>query len=93
MTPLLSAVVIGGGVFLVLFSAHYALDHLTPTFKDHPPRAYSAGVGILALGCLGWSLGTPAPGDASPHTRIFQKRVVGGRRALRFVSREETHPR
>ena len=61
MTPFEKALIIAAGTALLLFSTHYALDHLTPTFKLHPPRAYSVGVALLGLGCGLWTLWCPAP--------------------------------
>lgn len=50
---------------LLLFAEHYGLDHLAPSFRAHPPRAYSVGVGTLFAGYLLWAWLTvdtpPAP--------------------------------
>ena len=54
MLALWSAVAVGLGTGLLLFAAHYALDHLAPSFRAHPPRAYTVGVGVLFAGYATW---------------------------------------
>ena len=54
MIAIVSALLVGAGTGLALFAAHYALDHLAPGFRRHPPRAYTVGVGILFAGYATW---------------------------------------
>ena len=55
------AALIGAVTGVVLFAAHYALDHWRAAFLAYPPRAYSVGVGLLFGGYAGWAALHPAP--------------------------------